>query len=205
MFSKAKPKSRQDEKPARSLPAEISTSMSPAAPAPSSSKRSGGMKPAGVPSLISNDVVMRGNVTSSGEVQFDGNLEGDIKASSLIIGDKASVRGEVVCESVIVRGRVEGGIRARSVSLASTAHILGDILHSSLQVESGAHFEGNCRHSDDPLSESASKDFRKSRPATTASAPPRPVTSGHDEHPSPRPVAANEGPSFLSQSRSPLR
>ena len=83
------------------------------------------MKSAGVPSLISNDVIMRGNVTSSGEVQFDGNLEGDIKASSLIIGDKASVRGEVVCESVIVRGRVEGGIRARSVSLASTAHILG--------------------------------------------------------------------------------
>jgi len=148
---------------------------------------------------------MRGNVTSSGEVQFDGNLEGDIKASSLIIGDKASVRGEVVCESVIVRGRVEGGIRARSVSLASTAHILGDILHSSLQVESGAHFEGNCRHSDDPLSESASKDFRKSRPATTTSAPPRPVNSGHDDHPSPRPAAANEAPSFLSQSRSPLR
>ncbi|MEQ1931372.1 MAG: polymer-forming cytoskeletal protein [Parvularculaceae bacterium] len=161
------------------------------------------MKSAGVPSLISNDVIMRGNVTSSGEVQFDGNLEGDIKASSLIIGDKASVRGEVVCESVIVRGRVEGGIRARSVSLASTAHILGDILHSSLQVESGAHFEGNCRHSDDPLSESASKDFRKGRPSTTTSAPPRPVTTS-DDHP-PRPAAANEGPSFLSQSRSPLR
>lgn len=203
MFSKAKPKSQQDEKSAR-LPAEISSAMS-TNPPPTSSKRSSSMKPAGVPSIISNDVVMRGNVTSSGEVQFDGNLEGDIKASSLIIGDKASVRGEVVCETVIVRGRVEGGIRARSVSLASTAHILGDILHSSLQVESGAHFEGNCRHSDDPLSESASKDFRKARPATTASAPPRPVTSGHDDHPAPRPAAANEAPSFLSQSRSPLR
>jgi cytoskeletal protein CcmA (bactofilin family) len=204
MFSKAKPKSQQDEKPVRSLPPEITSSTS--APPPSSSKRSGVMRSAGVPSIISNDVAMRGNITSGGEVQFDGNLEGDIKAASLIIGDKASVRGEVVCESVIVRGRVEGGIRARSVSLASTAHILGDILHSSLQVESGAHFEGNCRHSDDPLSETASKDFRKARPASTASAPPRPVTTGHDEHhPPPRPAAANEGPSFLSQSRSPLR
>ena len=201
MFSKAKPKSQQDEmKPVRSLPAEISAST---APPPSPSKRSGSMKSAGVPSIISNDVVMRGNVTSAGEVQFDGNLEGDIKASSLIIGDRASVRGEIVCESVVVRGRVEGGIRARSVTLAATAHILGDILHSSLQVESGAHFEGNCRHSDDPLSETASKDFRKARPTTASAAPPRPVTTSED-HP-PRPAAVNEGPSFLSQSRSPLR
>lgn len=198
MFSKAKPKTQQDEKPSRPLAIESSQSGS----TPQPSKRSSPMKSAGVPSIISADVLMRGNVTSSGEVQFDGTLEGDIKATSLIIGDKATVRGEVICENVIVRGRVEGGIRARSVSLASTAHILGDILHSSLQVESGAHFEGNCRHSDDPLSESASKDFRKARPASSSAAP-RPMTT--IDEPAPRPAAANEAPSFLSQSRSPLR
>ena len=157
------------------------------------------MKSAGVPSIISADVVMRGNVNASGEVQFDGTLEGDIKAASLIVGEKASVKGEIVCENVMVRGRVEGGIRAKSVSLASTAHIQGDILHSSLSVESGAHFEGNCRHSDDPLSEASAKDFRKSRPSAPSS---RPMTSA-DDGASPR--AANETPSFLSQTRSPLR
>ncbi|HRX38202.1 MAG TPA: polymer-forming cytoskeletal protein, partial [Parvularculaceae bacterium] len=90
------------------------------------------MKPAGVPSIISADVVMRGNINAAGEVQFDGSLEGDIRATSLIIGEKATVKGEVVCENVTVRGRVEGGIRAKQVSLAATAHIQGDILHSSL-------------------------------------------------------------------------
>lgn len=199
MFSKAKPKSMQDEKPARPHASELQS----AAPPPAPSKRSSVMKSGGHPSIISSDVAMRGNINSSGEIQFDGSLEGDIKASSLIVGDKATVRGEIVCDNVVVRGRVEGGIRARTVSLASTAHILGDILHSSLSVESGAHFEGNCRHSDDPLSESASKDFRKARPAS-ASAAPRPVTTADEVHP-PRPAAANEAPSFLSQSRSPLR
>lgn len=199
MFSKAKPKSQQDEKPTRALASELQS----APPPPSSSKRSSTMKTAGVPSIISADVSMRGNINSSGEVQFDGSLDGDIKATSLIVGDKATVRGEIVCENVVVRGRVEGGIRARTVSLASTAHILGDILHSSLSVESGAHFEGNCRHSDDPLSDAANKDFRKARPST-ASAAPRPVTTAEDAPP-PRPAAANEAPSFLSQSRSPLR
>jgi cytoskeletal protein CcmA (bactofilin family) len=158
------------------------------------------MKPAGVPSIISADVVMRGNINAAGEVQFDGTLEGDIHASSLIIGEKASVKGEVVCENVTVRGRVEGGIRAKSVSLAATAHIQGDILHSSLSVESGAHFEGNCRHSDDPLSEAAAKDFRKARPSVSASV--KPVVGSEDAVG--QRAAANETPSFLTN-RSPLR
>jgi len=162
------------------------------------------MKSAGVPSIISSDVVMRGNVNSAGEVQFDGSLEGDIKAGSLIIGEKASVKGEVICETVTVRGRVEGGIRAKSVSLASTAHIQGDILHSSLSVETGAHFEGNCRHSDDPLSESSAKDFRRARPSAPAPAP-RPVSTASDDADASERVAANETPSFLSMGRSPLR
>lgn len=159
------------------------------------------MKSTGVPSIISADVVMRGNINSSGEIQLDGTLEGDIKAGSLIIGDKASVKGEVICETVTVRGRVEGGIRAKSVSLATTAHIQGDILHSSLSVETGAHFEGNCRHSDDPLSDASAKDFRRSRP--TPPPAPRPVNTADEDADERR--SAGDTPSFLSQGRSPLR
>ena len=164
------------------------------------------MKSAGVPSIISADVVMRGNINSAGEIQFDGSLEGDIKAGSLIIGEKAAVKGEVVCETVTVRGRVEGGIRAKSVSLAATSQILGDILHSSLSVETGAHFEGNCRHSDDPLSDSSAKDFRRSRPSSP-NAGSRPTSAAGDdgingEH---HGSTKKDAPSFLSQGRSPLR
>ena len=199
MFSKAKQKSPTDDR-ARSLAADMSAS----APVPSAapSKRSSSMRAAGVPSIISADVVMRGNVNSAGEVQLDGALEGDIKAATLIVGEKASVKGEIICESVIVRGRVEGGIRAKQVSLAATSHIVGDILHSSLSVESGAHFEGHCRHSDDPLSEAAASDFRKSRP--TGGPAPRPLAAAIAEE-SARSAAANEAPSFLNPSRSPLR
>lgn len=199
MFSKAKSKQIAD---AKQQTGSLHEAPAPQANLQSSPKRSGPMKSSGVPSIISADVVMRGNINSSGEIQLDGSLEGDIKAGSLIIGDKASVKGEVICETVTVRGRVEGGIRAKSVSLASTAHIQGDILHSSLSVETGAHFEGNCRHSDDPLSESSSKDFRRSRP--TPPPAPRPVNTAVDEDLSER-RSANETPSFLSQGRSPLR
>ena len=196
MFSKAKSKSSADGKKA----ANGSLHDAPIAQASAQpSRRSAPMKPAGVPSIISADVVMRGNINSSGEIQLDGSLEGDIKAGSLIIGDKAAVKGEVICETVMVRGRVEGGIRAKSVSLAAGAHIMGDILHSSLSVETGAHFEGNCRHSDDPLSEASAKDFRRTRPTG-----PRPVATAPADDSDERRMA-NDAPSFLSQGRSPLR
>lgn len=201
MFSKAKSGKSSDAKAQNGSPPET---QAPAAKANSqhTSKRSSSMRSAGVPSIISADVVMRGNISAAGEVQFDGALEGDIKASTLIIGEKASVKGEVICETVTVRGRVEGGIRAKSVSLASTAQILGDILHSSLSVETGAHFEGNCRHSDDPLSESSAKDFRRGSPASSGAPAPKSTTEANNADA--RPAVSNT-PSFLNQSRSPLR
>ena len=197
MFSKAK--SAKASEGAEQPAARTETAATAAAP-----KRSGSTRAApGVPSIISADVVMRGNINSSGEIQFDGALEGDIKAGSLIIGDKASVKGEVVCETVVVRGSVEGAIRAKSVALASSARINGDILHSSLSVETGAHFEGNCRHSDDPLSDSSAKDFRRARPSGAAPAP-RPVNTSNDDADDAQ-KSAGTAPAFLSQARSPLR
>lgn len=208
MFSKAKTKQGGEEK--------AGTDMQTSASASASSRRPNTVKPAGVPSIISADVRMRGNIDSAGEVQLDGELEGDIRSAILIVGDKAIVRGEIVCDNVTVRGRVEGSIRAKTVTLASTAHIEGDILHSSLAVESGAHFEGNCRHSDDPLSESSSTDMRKARPTAMPSpkpAAPREIVSGPEpgdagsRQAQLAPAAgSNDAPAFLSPNRSsPLR
>ena len=65
--------------------------------------------------------------------------------------DWGLVRGDIVSESVLVNGRVEGSIRARKVQLAKNAHVQGDITHQSLAVEMGAVFEGQCRYLQDPL------------------------------------------------------
>ncbi len=140
-------------------------------------KRSNAMKSPGVPSLISSDVTLEGNLISSGEVQFDGTIDGNIRAASLIVGEKAAVKGEVACEAVTIRGRVEGMVRARNVALAATAHIEGDIMHTSLSVEPGAHFDGNCRHSEDPLADDASKAFDRPVSGGPNKAAPRPVPS----------------------------
>jgi cytoskeletal protein CcmA (bactofilin family) len=112
-------------------------------------------KPSTAPSILSGDIVINGTVTAEGEIQLDGQIEGDVRAGALIVGEKASVKGEVVAESVTIRGRVLGSVRGRQVQLASTARIEGDIIHSALSVESGAFFEGHCRHTSDPMNPSA--------------------------------------------------
>src|SRR4026208_1349479 len=67
-------------------------------PGPSASKM--------VPSIIGEDLTIRGNVTSKGEVEVDGEIEGDIRCGSLLVGDKAQVRGGIVAEDVVVRGNI---------------------------------------------------------------------------------------------------
>lgn len=124
------------------------------------------------PSILSGDIVITGSIVSEGEVQLDGTVDGDIRAGSLIIGEEASVNGEVYAETVVVRGRVNGSVRARQVQLSSSARIEGDIVHAALSVESGAFFDGHCRHASDPLNDKAS-----SGPANdgkTATKPPVP-------------------------------
>lgn len=109
------------------------------------------------PSIISNDMVVHGSLSATGDIQVDGKVEGDIESGSLTIGEKATVHGEVICEEVIIRGRVIGSVRASRVHLAGTSHVEGDIFHQALAVETGAFFEGNCRHSDNPIGDSGGK------------------------------------------------
>src|SRR5580698_9086955 len=144
------------------------STLVPAAPqAPA--KRNGRLA---APSIISADLLVQGTLVSSGDIQIDGSVEGDVHSSGLVIGAKACIHGEVVAEDVVVRGKVQGSIRARKVLLAATCHVEGNILHEALAVEQGAFFEGNCRHSDNPLSDEAKKSMSfEAKPAAPVAAP----------------------------------
>jgi cytoskeletal protein CcmA (bactofilin family) len=105
------------------------------------------------PSIISADLTVVGALISSGDLQVDGRIEGNIRASALVIGDEALIQGDVYAEDAIIRGRVEGNLQAKKVHLCATAHVNGNILHEVLSMETRAFFEGNCQPSDNPLSD----------------------------------------------------
>lgn len=97
------------------------------------------------PSIISADLHVVGDLVSNGDIQVDGEIEGDIQSRTITIGATAHVRGSVSAETVRVCGAVTGQIRGNTVSLDRTARVSGDILHATLAIEPGAFLEGHCR------------------------------------------------------------
>ena len=106
------------------------------------------------PSLLSTDLFIKGNLTTSGDIQIEGEVEGNIKASLLTVGQNAKIRGEINTNELIINGFVAGTIRSKKVTLTSSAQVEGDIIHNTIAIETGAHFEGSIEKTDNPLSKS---------------------------------------------------
>jgi len=102
-------------------------------------------------SVIGHDLVIQGNLTSKGEVQIEGEVQGDIFCTHVIIGEHARVTGSIVAEECVIRGHLLGTVRGRRVLLQSTSHVEGDVFHQTMAIEQGAFFEGKSRRTDDPL------------------------------------------------------
>ncbi|MFQ5565075.1 MAG: polymer-forming cytoskeletal protein [Paracoccaceae bacterium] len=173
MFSKPKitdPKSGSD------------TAKSAAAPARSTTPESGSdspgfqAKPKPSPSLLSNDLTIKGNVTTSGDIQIEGSIEGDVRAHLLTVGESATIKGEIAADDVVVDGRVVGRLRGLKVRLTSTARVEGDIVHKTIAIESGAQFEGTVQRQEDPLGDAGGRPAAAAAPArsrtSTSDAPP---------------------------------
>jgi cytoskeletal protein CcmA (bactofilin family) len=103
-------------------------------------------------SIIGNELSITGNVTSNGEIQLDGQVQGDIQCASLVLGENSQLEGSAVAEEVLVGGRLIGSVRAVRVRLQASSHVEGDLLCQTLAIEQGAYFDGKSRRSDDPLS-----------------------------------------------------
>ena len=168
MFSKSKindPGSRDAD---ASTPAAPSPSAS-AAPSQAKSSEFKASAPKAKPpaSILSPDLHVTGNMKTTGDIQVEGTVEGDIRAHLLTIGESATIKGEVVADDVVINGRIVGRVRGLKVRLTSTARVEGDIIHKTIAIESGAHFEGSVQRQDDPLNPGAkSAPVQKSNPAT---------------------------------------
>ena len=118
-------------------------------------------------SQLASDLLVTGNIKTAGDIQIEGQVEGDIRAHLLTIGETATIKGEVTADDVVINGRIVGRVRGLKVRLTSTARVEGDIIHKTIAIESGAHFEGSVQRQDDPLNPgSKSAPAQKPNPAS---------------------------------------
>jgi cytoskeletal protein CcmA (bactofilin family) len=102
-------------------------------------------------SVIGNDLKIIGQglkIISQGTLQVDGEVEGDVRGSEVIIGEKGQGDGH---RRRRARDRARQDRRRHpwrdGVALQSSSKVEGDIHHMSLAIEQGAEFDGRCRPS----------------------------------------------------------
>jgi len=102
-------------------------------------------------SSIGAGMAMTGTIVCDGPMQIHGRVEGDLRATEILIGDSAHVEGNIVAQELIIRGHVKGTIRAVRVKLQGNGTVEGDIFHRSLAIEENAQFEGSSHRVENPM------------------------------------------------------
>jgi cytoskeletal protein CcmA (bactofilin family) len=102
--------------------------------------------------VIGAGLTITGNLESKGEVQVEGEVQGDVHAQHIVIGEQARIAGALIAEEIVVRGNVQGSIHGNVVIIHSSSHVEADVVHKSLVIEQGAFFEGRSIRSEHPMS-----------------------------------------------------
>ena len=57
-------------------------------------------------SVIADDLHIKGELTTSGDIELKGKVVGDVTCRTLLIAEDARVEGTATAEKVVVRGEV---------------------------------------------------------------------------------------------------
>ena len=135
-------------------------------PEPTATKKSGR------DSCIGVGMSIVGKIECNGPAQVFGRIEGEVRASDLLVGDGATIDGSVIAQNVTVCGRIKGTIRAVRVKLQNGGAVEGDIFHRSLSIDENSLFEGSSRRVENPTEIPSSIDAKIPQTTGTQSATP---------------------------------
>lgn len=95
-------------------------------------------------SALDAHMAVKGDVETDGALRVDGRLEGTIhRADLIVIGEGASVVGDITAREVIVGGAVTGNIyAAQRTELLSNGIVAGDIRSAAILIQEGGVVQG---------------------------------------------------------------
>jgi len=63
-------------------------------------------------SFIGANSSFKGDIDVKGTLRIDGSMEGNVNSDWVVLGEKASLKGDVGARGIVIGGRVEGNLRA---------------------------------------------------------------------------------------------
>ena len=97
-----------------------------------------------VPSIISYDTKIKGDIWGGDTIHIDGKIEGNIMCGEVIIGTRGYISGDIKAKSLSVYGTINGTIDVEELFVANNARVIGDACYNKIALEPGAYVEGNC-------------------------------------------------------------
>ncbi len=98
------------------------------------------------PSLLSTPLIIEGNIKNTGEMHVDCIIEGTIQSTILIVGATGKIKGNVIADKLILKGRIEGQCHAKNIYLHEKSYIDGNIHYETIAIEKGALIKGKIIH-----------------------------------------------------------
>lgn len=97
-----------------------------------------------VTTILGPGINWKGDLRGKGGVRIEGSLEGEIAVRGLvIIGETGRVNCEnVMADTIIVAGIVNGQIKTEKLEIRSTGRVYGDVTVQSFSTEEGAFLRG---------------------------------------------------------------
>src|SRR5688500_6436896 len=95
-------------------------------------------------SALDGHMSLKGDVETDGALRVDGRMEGTIhRADLVVVGEGASVVGDITAREVIVGGAVTGNIYAEQrTELLSNGIVAGDIRSAAILIQEGGVVQG---------------------------------------------------------------
>jgi cytoskeletal protein CcmA (bactofilin family) len=107
-----------------------------------------------IDSVVSSGMVIRGDIAFTGVLRVDGYIEGRLEAQSdqalLVVGETATLRGDVSAVDAVICGLVEGNVVVqRFLELRPGARVIGDVTYCQIEMHVGASVDGRMVHAED--------------------------------------------------------
>ena len=88
--------------------------------------------------IIGAGAKFSGIITDAHTIEIHGNVNADLTAEKLTIGEKGKFDGAVSASLVVVSGEYDGVMEAGSIWATATARISGKVQYNTLQMDRGA-------------------------------------------------------------------
>ena len=94
------------------------------------------------PSFISTDIIIEGNLISTGKVLISGQIKGNISAESISVESSGKITGNISAEETELIGWQKGNVSSTKISIVSGSKTRGNIKCKKLIVEHGSDISG---------------------------------------------------------------